>query len=355
MIIPRLLLGTSAYTGWTALRVHTSIEHCASAADLTVTERWPGADPARATLRPGLRATLQLGTQTVLTGWIDAVSRDLGPTLRTIQLAVRDATGDLVDCSALVRQYTGQTLLQIATDQCGALDLAVAATPNTDLGGPFKRVASEPGQSVFEFLDQLARQRAVLLLPDGQGGLLLGRPGLTLSPTALVEGDNLLGMQAVADWRDRYSRIVVYGQSAGDDDWHGKQAAELRAETTDAAVADSRPRLLVVTAEQGETDLSARADWERRTRAGRALKARARVQGWEAVPGRLWRAGETVRVQAPGMGVSETLVIVGVHYSLDQGGTTTDLELTRPDAYAAPAAREQPPTDTAKVPAGWWM
>ncbi|MBV5272496.1 MAG: hypothetical protein JZU52_02260 [Lamprocystis purpurea] len=55
------------------------------------------------------------------------------------------------------------------------------------------------------------------------------------------------------------------------------------------------------------------------------------------------------------MGVSETLVIVGVHYSLDQGGTTTDLELTRPDAYAAPAAREQKPTDTGKVPAGWWM
>lgn len=344
---PLLLVAGTRYGGWTRIRVTVSIERAAGAFDIEVTERWPGG--AAVPLRPGLACTLSLAGQDVLTGWIDRVSRDLGPTMRTVRISGRDRTGDLVDCCAEVKQYSGQGLLAIAQDQCRAYGVSV--TSNMDLGDSFKRVAVEPGERAFEFLEKLARQRGALLMADGKGGLLIGKPGGATAASALIEGQNLLGIRAEAEWLDRYSDYIVRGQSAGDDDWNGRQAAEEESSVQDSEVAASRYRPLIVMAEDGETDLSRRAQWERRVRYGRSVTASCLVQGWEAAPGRLWKAGERVSVEAPSMSLREELLIVQAAYGLDEQGTLTELSLTRPGAFEVLA--EAPKGGTAEG-GEWW-
>jgi prophage tail gpP-like protein len=60
-----------------------------------------------------------------------------------------------------------------------------------------------------------------------------------------------------------------------------------------------------------------------------------------ALPDHLWRAGETVVLEAPSLGLRDRLLIVDAHYTLDARGTLTDLRLAPLTAYDP----EPPPPD----------
>ena len=344
--VPRLFVDGVWYGGWTGLRIMTSLEHCSGAFNLDLTERWGGdfAPPVKA----GLPCRVKLGEQIVVTGWIDSASRALSDFQHRVSITGRDATADLVDCAATVTQYTGQDLLAIATDQAEPYNVVVGLAPGANVGAPFARVAVEPGETVFDLLDRLARCRGLLLMPDQSGGLLLGVPSGEPSGCALVEGGNLLAIQVSDDWRDRYSEIIVRGQSAGSDERSGPQAAQIEARATDPDVAVSRTRRHIINAESADVDLQARADWEVRVRLAKSLSVGATVQGWEAAPGRLWRAGQSVRVRSTTMSLDEDLLIRGCTYTLDQGGTRCNLDLV-PAAALDPG---QPLPDPAPADAG---
>ncbi len=355
MMIPTLVVDGNEYGGWTGLRASASIERAAGAFQLEVTDPW--LPDVLMPIRPGLRCLLRLGPEVVVTGWVDAVTRDLGPRAHTVQVSGRDATADLVDCSAKVKEYNNQTLLEIARHQVseGGWDMKVELAPGSSVGAPFVRERVEPGQSVFEFLERLARHRGVLLMPDGKGNLLIGSPGMSPSPRQLIENRNLLGIRACADWRERFSEYEIRGQTGGSEERNGKEAAHLRATAKDQDVGYSRRRLKIMSAEDGEVDLQARAQWECQVAIGRSLTVQAGVQGWcadPADPATLWRAGQTVRIEAPTVGVSETLLIVTATYNLSERGTTTDLDLTRPAAWAPPAPTPDKPADANA--SGWW-
>lgn len=337
-----LLVDDTAYAGWTALRATTSIEHAAGAFELEVTGRWGAGELPFNVLKPGVECTLKLAGQTVITGWIDALTREIDDRDCRVSLSGRDKTADLVDCSARVPSaYTDRTLDQIAEDQCR--DYGITVTTTGAVGKPFKRVVVEPGESVFELLERLARQRGVLLLPDGAGGLIIGQVGTEQAPAPLVLGGNLLSLRYTADFRDRFSEYQGLGQSAGSDDWSGKQAAQVKASATDEAAGAGRRRLKIIVGETGETDLDARVKWERAVRYGRSLSLQARVHGW-AVDGQLWRQNTRVQVHAPQMGMDGAFLVTGVTYTLDnQSGTIAELDLSMPEAYTPePPTPEQP-------------
>lgn len=348
---PRLTAGGQIYQGWTGLRIVTSLEHAASQFSLEVTERGGPAGGIFAALSAGQHCVVSLGTAVVITGWIDAVTRSVGPDAHSVTLTGRDATADLVDCAAEVQTYQDQTILAIAQDQLSHFTgptgaaMPVSMSAGTDPGATFGKVAVEPGETVFELLDRLARARGLLLMPDQSGGLLIGRPGGDAAPAALIEGRNLTGLRGTDDWRDRYSDYIVRDQSAGSDAWHGSAAAAMQATAQDPEVAAVRHRPCVIRGESGETDLQPRADWAARVARARGRSLGLGVQGW-AVGGRLWRAGQTAHVEAPSLGVSGgSWIIRGCTYSLDGQGTRTDLDLVPPGAFdPGPPTAEPSPT-----------
>lgn len=325
---PVLTVDGTRYRGWTAVRVRQALDEIAGSFEVVLSDRWDLDVLPR--IRAGAPCTLDLAGQTVITGYIDRAARSVSARERDLSISGRDATADLVDASALPREpYQEADLLAIASDQCGPFKITVRA--GADVGAPFRRVVVEPGESVFELLERLARQRGLLLMPDA-GGLLIGQPDGARASTALVLGQNLLRYAQVSDWRERYSEYRVRGQSSTDDDWYGEQATAIKARATDADIDRHRP--LVVSAEDNETDLQARADWECAVRAARGQTVTATVQGWTgAADGALWRVGQTVSVQPGLTATASEWLIVGADYSLDDQGTLAVLELMPPAAY----------------------
>ncbi len=329
----QLKVGGGIFSGWESMEIKTGIEQIAGAFTLSVTERWAGqATPAP--IMAGLPCEVWLEGAPVLTGFIDETTPSYDANAHSVSVSGRDKTGDLVDCSAAHAsgQWSNRTLLQIARDVCQPFGIQIINL--TDVGDPFTSVNIQEGERAFELLDRMARMRAVLLMSDGLGNLLLTRAGQSRINTALVEGQNILRAQAKFDWKDRFGFYTVKGQHRGSDTAPVDNARSPQGKAVDATIAASRYRPLVLLAEdQGQiSSLTQRAEWEANVRLGRSNRATLTVQGWSHADG-LWKPNQLVRLVSPLLYADLDLLTAQVTYRLDGNGTTTELELCRPEAF----------------------
>ena len=329
--LPALHVNGAAYSAWTGLRLVCGIEQGASWFELQVTDDWPaGKTPD---IAPGMPCTLALAGTVLLTGHIDTLTRAIDATSHRVSVSGRDKTADLIDCSARITTYTDQDLRAIAVDQ--ARDYGVTVETNGSLGEVFPRVAVDPGETVWELLERLARQRGVLLLTDGTGGLVIGQPKRDRAPDDLVLGENLLALEWTSDLRERFSEYQGRAQMAGYTDRTGLDAAQVAGQATDDYMAKWRKRLKIVRAEANDTTIDQRVKWERAVRIGRSLTLQATVQGWGVRHPELdlWRCGTLVKVQAEALKIDGDYLIGTATYLLDEQGTRTELSLCHPAAY----------------------
>jgi prophage tail gpP-like protein len=312
-------------------RITRGIEQIAGKFELALAERWPG-QAERAPLRPGQPCRLEVDGETLITGHLDAVEPRYSSREHRIAVSGRDATGDLVDCSAVHEpgEWKGQTALQIAQAICQPFGIKVQA--DVTVGAPFSSFRAEAGETVFEALERLARMRGVLLISDGRGGLVITRAGQLRVRTVLERGVNILAGEAEYSHLERYSRYVVKAQARENDNYFGASAQQAKGEASDLAIKRHRP--LLILAEEGEDGarFQERAEWERAVRYGRSARLQVTVQGWSHDEG-LWSPNRRVHVKDDWLGVDQELLIVRVTLIRDEGGTRTELALYRPEAF----------------------
>lgn len=333
-----LKVGGQLFEGWTTIEVAKGIKNPAGAFSLEYAERTdqPGA-PRR--IRSGDACEVLIGGQTVVTGWVDATNPAIDAGTRSMRVEGRDKAGDLVDCSALNTPgvWRGRTLIQIAADLTAPFGIAISA--RADVGAPFKSFAVQQGETVWEALERLAQFRGLLAVSTPAGAVEFIRPGLTRAGFSLVQGENLLAASASHDARDRFSKYLLKGQSAGDDEVNGEAAAAPSATVTDPAITRHRPLLVVAEDQATLASLAARAGWEASVRAARGEMVDLTVQGWRDPLGEIWRADLIVPVSAPWVDVEGDMLIADVTFGLSEGlGSTTTLTCAPPAAY-----RPEPP------------
>lgn len=327
----QLLIDGQRYGGWQGITIERSIETAAGAFDLQVTERWAGQDVARP-IQPGASCAVEVDGEALITGYVDDVVISHGAANHTVRVRGRDATADLVDCSAIHKSgaWSGATVLDIARDLARPFGVAVLAA--VDIGGPFPDWQIQEGESVFECIERAARLRGLLVTTNGVGALLLTRAGAERLAVTLRLGENLQGASGTFSMRERMSEIRVKGTMPGSDLTTPEQHAEPQAVVTDAAVSRYRP-LVIVGEDNGDPAVyERRATWERNVRFGRAARIEATVAGWRA-GGVLWPPNVMVHYADPFMEVDESLLIAAVRLSLDSSGTLTTLSLTRREAF----------------------
>lgn len=326
-----LLVGGQAFAGWQSVRVRRSIEQCAGGFELAVSELWHN-QRTPMSIKPGARCEVMIGQQVVITGHVDGVDLSMGPRDHGVTVSGRDATADLVDCSATGKpgQWRGRRIEQIAAELAAPFGVPVRA--DVDTGKPLASFALQEGESVFEAIDRAARMRALLLVSDGLGGLLITRAGTRRAPTRLVLGQNMLGMRVRADWRDRFSHYVAKGQAPGNDFFSGVKAAQVLARAQDPGVTRFRPFVLTNDAPDLAATLQQRVQWEANVRAARSLVVEVAVQGWRHELG-LWEPNTLVAVSAPDLRVDAELLIASVQYTLDDRGSVAELAMVRSDAF----------------------
>lgn len=332
------------WTYWKSVEITIAMDAIAGAFSIALADPWIDDGAQALPIAAGMACEVLIGQDPVINGYIDKVTPSFSASDHGISISGRDRSADLVDSSAVHKpgQWTNQTALQLAAILAGPFNVAVTA--EGDIGAPLPVFKLEQGETAFEALDKALKQRELLAMPDGQGGLVLLKVGSRKSDTALAQGVNILSASADFDMTDRFSDYLVQGQQPGNDEVYGKEAAAVHAETRDEAVLRYRP--LIVRAESSVDSSSAmqRAMWERTVRAARSVSLSATVQGFRQDSGDLWAVNAITSVDIPFLRLKQELLISSVVFKRDaSSGSTTTLELKDPKAF-----QPEPKTSTAK-------
>lgn len=343
---------------------------------------WWQPKPTRGMVTPAERIEVALDGDVVLIGWVEAVEVNYGPDKVAITFQGRDVTGDLVDCAASAdgpHEYRNLTLTELVERICRPYGIAVRA--EVDVGAPFTRFAIEVGETAISAIEKACRQRAVLAVSDGVGGLVLTRGGTAPAPASLVFGANIQTMDATFDWAERFSLYIVRGQAERPQAQGIVDAAPitpaappataapaarrpgptspagerpriaLTGRAEDPAIGRYRPTVAMAKTLSGGVSIQDQADWMMRTARAKSDALRVAVPYWRAgEEDRLWRCNERVVVDDPLSGVSHELLIAGITWRWDDGAARTEFRLCGCDAFdILPEAEER---DRARRPGG---
>ena len=322
------------WQGWKTVEITRQVDAIAGSFSLSLSDRWQ-ADATALPLAAGLPCKVLGGGVLMLTGYLDDYKPGATPTEHSITVSGRDKSADLVDCGAVHKpgHWQGLTALQLA--QIFAKPFGVAVTASGDVGAPYPSFKLEQGETAHEALDRALRQRELLAIPDGSGGLVLARIGANRSSTMLEHGPagNVTTISATYSMKDRYSEYVVQGQQPGTDDMWGTAAAAVTATVRDPAVKRYRPFIIRAENQVNSTTAHKRAVWECTVRAARAVTVEVTVPGWHDNEGKLWAVNCLVPVKLPFLRIEQDLLISKTVHSKGPSGTLTKLELRDPKAF----------------------
>lgn len=333
----KLNIGGRAYGGWKGISINRTLEACAGSYELKLTERWPGRQ-AKAQIAPGQKASLSIDGKTVITGFTDDAEPEYDDKTHDLTIRGRDATGDLIDCSAIPAAGTmgiwiNVPLLTIAKSLCDPFGIPVSA--DVDTGEPLRIFKIELGETVFAALDRLARLRQVLMTSDGRGGLHFTRAASGAAHSAIKLGQNVKRGRGRFSWRERFSDYTIIGQIPGADTIDLEFSTGMRGTAKDPGVTRYRPKLVLDDLLDASFGLyQMRAQWEASVRAARSRRIVETVNGWYDAQGLLWAPNDTVEVTDDFLASYGSFLVSGVRQILnDEDGEITELTLAPPGAF----------------------
>lgn len=363
-----LRIADASFERWSRMELVRSLEEVSGSFELEYhdSERTRRALPNPANpqppfqaLKPGQACSIAIDGETVLVGWIDEVRLTWRGEELTATIAGRDKTGDLADCAAAPNgpaEYRNLTLTEIARRICQPFGITVRA--DTDVGAPLPVFSIDVAESALAALEKAARQRAVLLVSDGVGGLLLTRGGASRAPAPLRIPGNVTEAEQTFSWKERFSEYIVKGQSRGhrlvtdtsnftdasppaapgtprpNGSQRERRGVAIRGRARDEEVARYRPIVQLAKTQSGGVSAQQQAEWMRRVARGKSERLRYQMLDWRAGEAeRLWRLNELAAVTDPYAMIGGDMLIAGVTYGYGEKGSTTALELVGPEAY----------------------
>jgi prophage tail gpP-like protein len=300
-------------------------------------------------IREGMTCTVTLDGVLVLKGYIDTVSISRSAEMLSATITGRDMTGDLVDCAAAPTgpvEWRGLNALSLA--QKLAAPFGIAARADVPVGDPFPVFGIEVGETAMLAIERAARQRALLVVSDGVGGLLLTQGGASRAPGSLAVPGNVLHASYQSSWLQRFSdyyvkgqtnpRLARYGRKAGLTSSTNPTSAPGVPPAVSATVAEAatvqmtghaidpeikryRPTVRGVRTQSGSSSVQAQAEWALRVARGMGRTGHYTVLGWNVTPGGpIWLPNQLVRVSDPYADINRDMLIASVRYSMSNKG-----------------------------------
>jgi prophage tail gpP-like protein len=329
-----LRLGGQPYTGWEEISVTRDLTRMSGEFSLRLSR--VTSDGLAPQVEPGRAAAVEIDGLPILKGWIDVKAVAYDKQSVSLTVTGRDRVADLIDCAATVSgpyEYRNLPLDRVIAAICQRYNISVhnqaGALPNV------ARLAIQPGETAFDFIERACRSAGILPVSDGIGGLVLVKPASARSEGALVFGGNILSGDVSVDATERHSLYVVKGQAEAVDADQADAAPMAGAvgRVTDTEVTRYRPKVLVGENQGYSGSLTDRALWERKADRARGMRASYTVQGWYAAAGALWRPNTIVKVTDPIAAIERDMLITSVNYTRGSQGTFTRLELALPEAF----------------------
>ncbi len=325
-------------SGWTEVSLVRGIERIPSGFTVSMTDRYPG-EPSKLRVRPGDAAQVFLGSDLVITGYIDTFAPEMTAMSHGIRLEGRGKCQDLIECSHAWPggQMANVTIKQIAEGLCQGYGIDVLALVDTGEAIPF--VNLQWGDTPYASIEKHARYRQLLVYENAAGNLVLNRADAVPAPkvgAAIKEGVNIESASVRFSVSGRYSEYVVRSLSLDSlSDIGG--GPDIQAVYQDPAITRFRRRSIIAESgdQWGYEITKARAQWEAARRAGRGSSINVRVSSWRDLAGRLWEPNTLVSVECPSLRLSHvSWLIAEVTYSRDASGTHADLVLMPKEAFS---------------------
>lgn len=337
-----MMIDDRPHRGWTEAVIGRSIERGPHEFDLTLTDNWgasEGINPR--SIEIGMPVQAYVNDDLLLTGYMDDVDPEYDKDSHTIKARGRSKLGDLVDCSTKGKSFSNVSLLTVCQQLCALFDITVSVADNVSeaVNKPFigKDYTLDLGQPIWEFIEELARLRAVLLTSDASGNLLITRAGNGTADEALVLGENISRASGSFSAKELFSDYTVTGQHPNHPTvkLNGINNSQSNAQAkAKGSIARFRP---FVVSSQNPIDQAAchtRAEWQRNVNEGRSIGVIYTVTGWrQQADGRIWQPNELVHVTDPWMGWDDERLIVESRLSLGEAGSLTELRVMPKTAF----------------------
>ena len=320
-----LSIGGKRFTAWQSLAISRSMQRGPHEFLVSAPGGSNWANDLRRAIREGDPVSIMLDDELLLTGAIDDRSPVYDATSHKLTLAGRSRLADLVDCSVNSRTFNNQSLLQICQSLCKPFNIDVV--DDAMASKPFKSLALNEGQSIWDFLETAARIRAVLLVEDADGRLHITRSGQERSETPLVLGRNILRGSGKFSFRDVYSAYEVLSNQAQSDSLLAETVAHNSARSIDSRVKRYRPLTIINDDPSDTDDCSVKANWHRNVHAGRSQSIVYTVKGWKQINGMSWRSNLLVPVDDIYEGINEDRIITEARFIRDEKGDRSELKV----------------------------
>lgn len=343
--VAQITAGGSDYKDWKSVMVRRDYGNAVSIFSFSAAEPGPfGEGWTSLRLKPGDEVTVSLAGVQVIKGNI--TTRDASYDAQGHDLVVqgKSSTMDLVDSSVAVKPgtFSGQTFEQAAKGVMSPHPSSLIIKNPPDIASkPFKSLTIQYGETVFGFIERMARMRGFILTDDEQGNLVASQTDPNAAPVAeLQEGGNIKSAHGRLDDQNAWNKLSITGQNVGDD--HNWPPRDYSATVENPNARPNRIRTGLAEHPGDAEDMQQRANYEAARCLWPVVQCTIVVQGWKRSDGKLWDVTDNVSVYSPMLFPNEdgrmTLGIQSVVYAQDsENGTTTTLELVLPQALTTVA------------------
>ena len=328
--------------GWTSASITRGIERMPSSFVVELTERNPS-DGSVIDIKPGSPCQVLLGSDPVLTGYIDRYDASISAESHTVRIVGRSKSEDMVDCSAEwnTSQISSTSALDLAQKLAKPYGITVSSLSGPGVAIPQFNI--QLTESAWDILERAARYSKLLAYDDTDGNVLLAQVGATKAAGGLSQGVNVQSASVSLTMDQRFAEITVV--PFGTDTLQDQRAAtgtggDLVSQSPSAKDPGVRPdRKLVIVSEQilvNDVNVAqARADWEVARRYGRSQAVRVVTDSWRDGGKKLWAPNTLVDIDLPTLKlVRKTWCISEITYSrAADGGTVAEIELMPPEAF----------------------
>ena len=274
-----------------------------------------------------------IGGKLVFTGTMDFVTPKGSATKTSVSIQCRSKAGVTVDCtfekSDFPIQFSKAKLDEIA--EAVLVKFGLTASFPDGPGALFEEAGpSSPTDTVFSFLQNLARQRELLITDDASGNIVFYRARTTAAPVAtLAEGQQGVTVsEGRYDGTKSYSSFDVFGQEKGKSDNHAR--------VVDPSMEGIiRPKSIQAN-DTNAANIKGSAEWAATTSIAAAIAVPLRVTDWDKENGDLWNPGDIITLASPGIMIYKpyAFIIKSVVLQDLPSSQVADFTMTIPNAYS---------------------
>lgn len=330
----KLIVGSTSWSGWTSIRVTVGAETCPRSFDIGLTDVSPE-ESQSLVVNEGDACTVAIGTDKVITGYVDRVLDTLEADSHTLRIVGRGKCQDLVDCAAEwpSGQLVNGNVLQIAQKLAQPYGITVKA--RVDPGRVVPQFNLMLGETAWDVIERCARWAQLLVFEDEEGALVLDREGSERAASGFTQGQNVERASVVRSMDGRYSDYRAY-RLALDMLQDLGEGSNLIGSAQDPNV--KRHRVLDIIAEagaQGQDVAKARAVWEAARAAGRGKRVELHADSWRDSAGKLWRPNTVAAVDLPRQKLPQQDLVIGqLDYVRDEKGTRAEFVMMPKGSFA---------------------